>query len=205
MSTLPSEGVIKFKFNLKISKPLDESLYIKIEKWRVILYKMNFIGEYPEEKVGFGNLSQRIKSGENQFIITGTQTGKEPHLNGSKYTKVVKCDMSKMAIEAIGPIAPSSESITHYAIYHTAPQVNCIFHVHHNELWNFMLQNDFAHTSKDIEYGTKEMANAMKNCINNNKSGVFAMSGHEDGVISYGSTPEEAGKILLDTLKECRK
>ncbi len=204
MSTNQSEGVIKFKFNLKMSKEIDESYYLEIEKWRAILFKMRFIGEYPTQKVGYGNLSKRLVEKPEQFIISGTQTGKYPHLNGSQYTKVIKCDLRKMSLDALGPIAPSSESLTHFAIYHSCPQVNFIFHVHHSELWKYMLENQFDKTPENINYGTQEMADAAKACIKNKSQGIFVMAGHEDGIISYGKTAEEAGKILLDTLKSSK-
>lgn len=205
MANTPSEGVIKFKFNLKMSPAIEEKLYIKVEKWRAILFKMNLIGEYPSEKVGFGNLSQRISPGSSEFIITGTQTGKYPHLDGTQYTKVSKCDLNKMSLEAVGPIAPSSESSTHYAIYKNSPQVYTIFHVHHKDLWQYMLDNNYDQTPANIDYGTQEMADAAKICIGTKKQGIFVMAGHQDGIIAYGSNPEEAGKIILDTLKESRK
>ncbi|MFT6630559.1 MAG: ribulose-5-phosphate 4-epimerase/fuculose-1-phosphate aldolase [Bacteriovoracaceae bacterium] len=205
MATEPSEGVIKFKFNLKMSSKIEESLYIDLEKWRVILYKMNLIGEYPIEKVGFGNLSRKVHPHENQFIITGTQTGKFPNLSGSQYTKVTKCDLQKMSIDAVGPIAPSSESLTHYAIYETCPQVKAIFHVHHNELWNYMLAGEYKKTADNINYGTHEMAQEAQKCIGKNLKGIFVMAGHQDGIIAYGSSTEEAGKIILETLKESKK
>jgi hypothetical protein len=31
------------------------------------------------------------------------------------------------------------------------------------------------------------------------------MAGHQDGIIAYGSSTEEAGKIILETLKESKK
>lgn len=204
MTKIPSEGVIKFKYNLKLSSPLKESLYIDIEKWRAILFKMNLIGEYPTEEVGFGNISKRLETGSEEFIITGTQTGKHPHLTGGQYTHIKKCNLKKMSLDAIGPIAPSSESLTHYAIYSTCSQVNYIFHVHSKKLWNFMLDNDFLKTSKDIEYGTQEMALATKDCIEDKSSGIFAMEGHEDGIIAFATTAEAAGKVILDTVKQSR-
>ena len=203
MTNTPSEGVIKFKFTLKKSLPLEEKLFIDLEKWRALLYKMNFIGEYPIEKVGYGNLSKRLQAEE--FIITGTQTGHHANLDGFHYTHVSKCDLSKMLIEAKGPIAPSSESLTHYAIYSVCPEIKYIFHVHHNELWNFMLKNDYDKTSKDVDYGTQEMANEAKRVIGSKVCGIFAMEGHEDGIIAYGETAEQTGKIILDTLKEFKK
>lgn len=204
MASEPSEGVIKFKFNLKMASPIKENLFLDLEKWRAILFKMGLIGEYPIEKVGYGNLSKKISS-TNEFIITGTQTGKLAHLSGQEYTKVIKCDLNKMAIDAIGPIAPSSESLTHYAIYSSCPQINYVFHVHHKDLWNYMLKNGFDQTDKSVNYGTHEMAIEAQRCIGKKGSGIFAMAGHDEGIISYGKTAEEAGKIILDTLKESRK
>ena len=48
------------------------------------------------------------------------------------------------------------------------------------------------------------MAEAAKECIGKKESGIFAMAGHDEGIISYGSTVEEAGKIILETLKKSR-
>ena len=204
MTSTPTEGVIKFKYNLKLSRPLPESSYINIEKWRAILFKMNLIGEYQSEGVGFGNLSKRLISGSEEFIITGTQTGKHAHLNGSQYTHIKKCNLKKMSLEATGPIAPSSESLTHHAIYSTCPQVNYIFHVHGKDLWNYMLKNGYPKTPKDVDYGTQEMADASSKCIGHKDVGIFAMEGHEDGIIAYGKTAEATGKIILETVKQSR-
>lgn len=198
------EGVIKFQYTLKKSAALKEPDYIELEKWRTILFRMGLIGEYKIEKVGFGNLSKRV-SQNHQFVITGTQTGKYPNLNGSQYTKIVKCNLDKMTVEATGPIAPSSESLTHYAIYEQAPQINFVFHVHHTELWNYMIDNDMDSTPEHIDYGTKEMATFTSSLISGKKYGIFVMKGHQDGVISYAQSAEDAGKILLDTLKLAKK
>ena len=202
------EGVIKFKFNLKKSSPIEEKQFLELEKWRAILFKMNLIGEYPTEKIGYGNISRKIESaisGDIQFIISGTQTGRFAHLNGLHYTKVTKCNLQKMSIEAMGPIAPSSESLTHFAIYQSCPQINFIFHVHSKHLWNYMLENNYPKTSKDINYGTLEMAHAAKDLIKNQQAGILAMEGHDEGIIAYGSSSEQAGKFILDTLKNSRQ
>lgn len=205
MSSIPQEGVIKFKFNLKMASAIAESMFLKLEKWRAILYRMSFIGEYKSEGVGYGNLSCRITSGKDEFIITGTQTGKFPHLDGTQYTRVTKCDLNKMTVDAIGPIAPSSESLTHYAIYKSAPHINIIFHVHHKELWNYMLQNNYDRTPESINYGTNEMAESAKKLIGTKIKGIFVMAGHQDGIMAYGQNVEEVGQIILQILKESRK
>lgn len=204
MSSKPiDDGVIKFKFQLKKSLPIEEDLFIDIEKWRAILFRMSLIGEYLPEQIGYGNLSRRLNS-HHVFIITGTQTGKYSNLTGNQYTKVTKCDLNKMSIEASGPTAPSSESLTHYAIYQSSPHINYIFHIHSKELWDYMLANGHPKTDKSIKYGTKDMADAAKQCIQGKDSGVFVMEGHEEGIISYGRSAEEAGRAILDLIKELR-
>lgn len=205
MDSEPSEGVIKFKFTLKMTPAIEESLFLELEKWRVILFKLNFIGEYPTEKVGFGNTSRRVATGADSFIISGTQTGKFSNLKGHQYTRVTKCDLKKMSLEASGPIAPSSESLTHYSIYHSCPNINFIFHIHNSNLWNFMLNNAYPQTKKETPYGTFEMAQEVKSLIANKDQGIIAMAGHEDGIISFGRSSEEAGKIILETLKSSKQ
>ncbi|MBT4792987.1 MAG: class II aldolase/adducin family protein [Halobacteriovoraceae bacterium] len=204
MSNSAKEGIIKFKIQLKKASQIEQKLYLGIEKWRTILYKMNFIGECPTDKVGFGNISQRISPQSLNFVISGTQTGKFPLLDGSQYTKITECNLEKMFVSATGPIAPSSESLTHFAIYNSSPQINTIFHIHHQEFWQFLLENNFPKTSADIEYGTLAMAMATKNCIGNKSAGIFAMEGHQNGIIAYGETPEQAGRIILDIYKDSK-
>ena len=68
-----------------------------------------------------------------------------------------------------------------------------------------MIDKNMDSTSESISYGTIEMADEAKKCIGNKKSGVFVMKGHQDGIISYGTSIEEAGRIILDTFKQSRK
>src|SRR5690606_14986939 len=100
--------------SLKKTPALSADEYVDVEKWRAILFRMGLVGEYPNTTVGYGNLSKKISGSDNQFIITGSQTGRFPHLNGKQYTRVLKCSPDKATIEAQGPIAPSSEAMTHY-------------------------------------------------------------------------------------------
>ena len=48
------------------------------------------------------------------------------------------------------------------------------------------------------------MAVAAQKCIGTKQSGIFAMAGHEDGIIAYANQSQAAGKIILDTLKQSR-
>lgn len=200
MNSTRDEGVIKFKLTLKRAPAPEMNQVIALEKWRALFFKLNLIGEYPNEKIGFGNLSSRLT--KKSFIITGSQTGHLAHLQAHHYTKVIDCDLKKGIVSAEGLIPPSSESLTHYGIYEASPLIQHVFHVHHTELWQLMISGPYDFISEDIPYGTQEMANAAQTLIGNKTSGIFVMKGHDDGIISYGTSAEEAGKNILDLYRK---
>lgn len=182
------DGVIKFNFKLDKKDQLTNKVIQEIESYRKKLFKLNLIGEYKEVKIGFGNLSYRTKN--NEFIISATQTGKYPNLTLEQYTLVTNANLDEMKVEATGKIPPSSESLTHFAIYKSCPHINYIFHIHHKLLWEFMLKNKYIKTKKNINYGTNEMAIEAIRCIQNRTHGIFVMTGHEDGIIAYGESAQ---------------
>ncbi len=194
------EGVIKFKLTLKRAPAPEMNQVIALEKWRALFFKLGLIGEYPNEKIGFGNLSSRLI--KKSFIITGSQTGHLPHLQAHHYTKVIECDLKKGSVTAEGLIPPSSESLTHYGIYEANPNIQYVFHVHHALLWEKMQQGPFDFISGDIPYGTQEMAEAAQSLLADKTSGVFVMRGHDDGIVAYASTADEAGKLLLELYRK---
>jgi ribulose-5-phosphate 4-epimerase/fuculose-1-phosphate aldolase len=200
VNPIRDEGVIKFKLTLKRAPAPEMNQVIALEKWRALFFKLNLIGEYPIEKVGFGNLSSRLL--KNSFIITGSQTGHLPHLQAHHYTKVIECDMKKGVVSAEGLIPPSSESLTHFGIYEANPVINHVFHIHHEVMWKKMIESNYDAISEIIPYGTIEMAEATQQLIGSRTSGIFAMKGHDDGIVSYGTTSEEAGKIILDVYRK---
>jgi hypothetical protein len=196
------DGVIKFSYKLNFGTQNHQTDYLEIEKWRVIFYRMNFIGEYREAKIGFGNLSKRIASPKDSFLITGSQTGAMANLKLEHYCHVTDSNLEKNSVVAKGSIPPSSESLTHYAIYHSCPHINYVFHIHHEEFWNALIEEGTDSTPNHISYGTLEMAQEASKLIGNKQSGLFVMKGHQDGVVAYGTTAEETGKTLLDRFKK---
>ncbi len=200
MKTIRDEGVIKFKFTLKRAPAPEATQIINLEKWRALYFKLGLIGEYPEEKIGYGNLSCRLNS--KNFLITGSQTGHLAHLQAHHYTKVIDCDLKKGSVTAEGLIPPSSESLTHFGIYQANSNINAVFHVHHSELWKLMLNGNYDFISEDVAYGTMGMADAAAKLLESKSSGIFVMKGHEDGIVSYGASPEEAGKNILDVYRK---
>lgn len=193
------DGVIKYQRDFTKTEALKPDQYRPLECWRKKLYQLKLIGEYPSEKIGYGNLSMRLH--EHHFLITGTQTGKHPDLNGEHYTIVTGHDLKMNLIKASGPIDASSEALTHAAIYAHNQKIQAVFHVHEKLLWNAMLEHNLAHTQKDIPYGTVAMATAVNELIADDTCGVFAMAGHEDGIVSFGKNLDEAGELILELVK----
>ena len=151
------DGVIKYDNSLFKSTPsLDEIEYREIEIFRKKMFQLKLIGEYKKEQVGYGNISQRkdyryiYKSLKPQFIISGTQTGKFSNLNGDHYSRVVDYDTKTNAIVAHGPINASSEALTHAAIYECSSLIKCVIHIHHTQIWQGMIEQDYSSTHEDI-------------------------------------------------------
>lgn len=200
MNSNRDEGVIKFKLTLKRAPAPEMNQVIALEKWRALFFKLALVGEYPIDKIGYGNLSSRLA--KKTFIITGSQTGHLAHLQAHHYTKVIDCDLKKGSVTAEGLIPPSSESLTHYGIYEANPAIQYVFHVHHQKLWQLLKDGPYDSISDNIPYGTQEMAEAASTLLGNKSSGIFVMKGHEDGIISYGTTAEEAGKPILELYRK---
>jgi len=194
------EGVIKFKLTLKRAPAPEMNQVIALEKWRALFFKLSLIGEYPIDKIGYGNLSSRLA--KTSFLITGSQTGHLAHLQAHHYTKVIDCDLKKGSVTAEGLIPPSSESLTHYGIYQANPAIQYVFHVHHQKLWELLKSGPYDFINEDVAYGTQEMAEAASALLWNKTSGIFVMKGHEDGIISYGTTAEDAGRIILELYRK---
>jgi hypothetical protein len=199
------DGVIKYdRSNFTHCDPINSLEYSRLEEWRKVLYEHNLIGEYPDVKIGFGNMSMASNYNEfhntlhRQFIITGTQTGKYKDLDGRHYTRVLDYDIEKLKIQMMGPIEASSEALTHAAIYACNPDVQVIFHIHSALIWNGMIKNKCDYTEAYIPYGTVEMARATQKCVDKKSFGSFCMHGHEDGVVIYGRSLEEVGKLTMD-------
>ena len=65
-----------------------------------------------------------------------------------------------------------------------------------------MISEKMNSTPQDVSYGTQEMAIAVQNIIGNKESGIIVMKGHQDGVIAYGNSAEQAGRMVLNSINE---
>ena len=193
------EGVIKFNCQWTKSPPLDEAWIRGLNVWRDKLYCLGLIG-LNEDGIGYGNISIRFR--KNQFIISGSGTGKFKKLTGEHYALVTDYDVKKNAISSTGSIIASSESLTHAMIYEQASDVHAVIHVHHFKTWEKLL-NTLPATAENIEYGTPEMANEITRLFSEQKLSqhkIFAMAGHTGGIVSLGKDLGQAAEVLLNNL-----
>ena len=199
------EGVIKYQLE-HTEKPIVEKISLsEINAWRTIIFRLGLIGQDPEryDSLGFGNISQRLDSQSSQFIISSSQTGHIEHLSPEHYCLVVKADPRKNQIQSCGLYKPSSESLTHASIYAQDGNIQAVIHVHSPEIWNNTAALNLPHISADIPYGTVEMAIAVEQLFQSGdlqRTSLFTMLGHEDGVVSFGVNMQEAAWELIKCL-----
>ena len=190
------EGVIKFQCDWTEAAAVDDAVIKKLNLWRDRLHAAGLVG-MTDDGIGYGNISRRLD--ETSFIISGSGTGALSKLSAAHYATVTGYHLEQNKVTAKGPLMPSSESLTHAAIYSQAKQVQAVFHVHHHDLWHQLLHSTPS-TAPDVPYGTPQMAKEVMRLISESNTRLFAMAGHEDGIIAFGETEEEAGKLLMDAV-----
>jgi L-ribulose-5-phosphate 4-epimerase len=195
------EGVVKFNCQWTKSAPLDEAWIRDLNVWRSKLYQLGLIG-LNEAGIGYGNISIRFRN--NQFIISGSGTGKFKKLTEEHYALVTDYHVEKNSISSTGSIIASSESLTHAMIYEHASDVQAVMHVHHFKTWKKLL-NTLPATSENVEYGTPEMAKEIARLFNEQKLSqhkIFAMAGHYEGIVTFGKSLEQAAELLLNEFSD---
>lgn len=201
------EGIIKFALEFRPAPPLPAAALRETNAWRRILYLLHLTGRDPAryDGLGYGNLSQRLEPfdappAQRRFVISGTQTGGLADLGAEHYTTVLEAYPDENRLVAEGPLRPSSESLTHAALYALDASLRFVMHAHSPEIWRHAAALGLPLTDPAAAYGTPEMASETKRLFHDEKvraGGIFVMGGHEDGVVAFGRTAEEAGTVLL--------
>jgi L-ribulose-5-phosphate 4-epimerase len=153
--------------------------------------------------VGFGNLSVR-DGATNNFYITGSATGGKTELTLADCARVVAYDFGKNWLRYEGSSIPSSESLTHAAVYESDSTAGSVIHCHDSTLWTALL-NHAPTSSKAVEYGTPAMASEVARLfkitdVQSRK--ILVMAGHEGGIVAFGKDLEEAFAVLMRERRE---
>jgi hypothetical protein len=196
-----TEGVIQFQLDFTPAPPLPAADLAELNAWRGLLYRLGLTGRDPDRYGGlaYGNVSLRLDA--HRFVVSGTQTGGLAELGAEHYSVVTRIDLEYNRLWAEGPIPPSSEALTHGAVYQSST-ARCVLHVHSPELWQFAADLSIPVTPADIGYGTPAMAEAVGRLAQGADSRVIAMGGHQDGLIAFAPTLDQAALPLIRLLAE---
>ena len=193
------DGVIKYSIeHQNASAPLFSG-YEQLEALRTRLFTLGLIGE--KDGIGYGNLSMRHERSKS-FFITATQTGRKYTLSREYYTYISDYDFSTFKVISQGTHKPSSEALSHAMIYAIDERITTVIHIHSLALWKFMkAKNNLATTAG---YGTAEMVEEIAGLYTNldpMMNNTFVMKGHEEGIITFGRSVEEA-ELALYTIMQ---
>ena len=169
----------------------------ELNAYRRKLLEQRLIG-VDSNGVGFGNLSVR-DGWTASFYITGSATGGLPDLALTDCVRVVASDFARNWLRYEASAIPSSESLTHAAIYESDPSTSTVIHCHDSNLWATLL-DDAPTTSKAVAYGTPEMAYEIMRLFketNARSRKILVMAGHEGGIVAFGKNLEQAFDVLM--------
>ena len=169
----------------------------ELNAYRRKLLKQRLIG-VDSNGVGFGNLS--VRDGvSGKFYVTGSATGGLSELTPTDCVRVVAYDFGKNWLRYEGAAIPSSESLTHAAIYECDSSTSAVIHCHDSDLWA-TLPDRAPTTSRAVAYGTPAMAYEIirlfkESDVRSRK--IFAMAGHHAGIVTFGKNLEDAFDVLM--------
>ncbi len=206
MTQSSREGVIKFQLDFQKGPSPSAVQLHELNAWRTIFKKLGLVGQDPEryDGYGFGNLSRRLSDQDGTaFLISGTQTGHLQKLLPEHYATVHQCNPAANQLESSGQIQPSSEALSHGILYQSNPEILWVMHLHSPEIFNRCGQLNLPCTDPAADYGTPEMAAEIQRVasVHNQSTPVLlVMTGHQDGILAYGSTVAETGNLVVETL-----
>lgn len=194
------EGVIQFNLSHQATEAVQYAELAGLIAWQECMHTLGLIGQDPAryEGLAYGNISHRL--GDKEFLISGTQTGGTVPLTAAHFAHIEHCDVNNNYVQSRGPIKPSSECMSHAAIYANNPASMAVIHVHSPAIWQHYERLGLASTAATIDYGTPEMAHAIADCIQQAgqpSHACIAMLGHEDGIICFANKLDDAGQHLL--------
>ena len=196
------EGYVKYRSHWQEAPAQKAPEATLLVRWRRPLYDAGLIGVLEDSGIGYGNISHRIGDTD-RFLISGTQTGHLDALTEAHFAEVVDYDLEANSVTARGPVAPSSEAMTHAAIYQLDHSIRAVVHVHHHEMW-LRFRDVLPTTDAEVRYGTPDMAHEFRRLYAKTdfaSRGLAVMAGHEDGIVGIGVSMQEATERIITLLR----
>jgi L-ribulose-5-phosphate 4-epimerase len=193
-----NEGVVKYAFEHARRPQAAFPDLAGLLAWRAQLFSRRLIGA-DSEGFGYGNLSARYFTSP-RFLISGSQTSGLERVDRRHFAEVTVVDLDRNFLRCVGETQASSEALTHAALYAADPEIRGVVHVHSRPIWA-RHRHRLPTTRDDVEYGTPQMAHEVIRLHRRGPAGhrgVIIMGGHQDGVITYGVSLDEAVQAVLD-------
>ena len=208
---MEQEGVVKYQLSFHRSgiKIAPEDLErLNEARARLIIEKLLGQDYLRYGGLGFGNISIRDPKLRSSFLISGTQTGLLPHLHADAISCVTGFDIQHNQLVAHGKCEPSSEAMTHGVLYRSAASVDAVVHVHSPDIWYHCDALGLPSTRASIPYGTPTMAHAVEaigyKAALDDLPLVFAMKGHQDGIVAAGRDLPSCLDALLNLKRQAQ-
>jgi L-ribulose-5-phosphate 4-epimerase len=207
-----TEGVIQFQCEHRFESlpSFIDPLWHTLRTWRARLAELGVVGADPQryDGYGFGNLSARVEDladkSPRAFLVTGTQTSGRGDLTRDDVCLVTEYDYTRNWVRSVGMVKPSSESMTHAALYDCRADLRFVFHGHSPFLWRNAAAFGIPTTALDVGYGTVAMAREVQRLCRDdaaNRGCILAMGGHEDGILTFGVSAEHTGQLWYEHLQ----
>src|SRR5438046_6126789 len=164
----------------------------ELNAYRRKLCELQLIG-MDSNAIGFGNLSTREDATRN-FYITGSATGGKSELTSADCVRVVAYDFERNWLRYEGSAIPSSESLTHAAVYESDTKAGAVIHGHDLKLWAVLL-DQIPTSSNSVRSGTREMAHEVMRLFrvtDIHRSRIIVLVGHAGVISSFVKNIEEA-------------
>jgi ribulose-5-phosphate 4-epimerase/fuculose-1-phosphate aldolase len=190
-------GAVKFQAERSVAALEPFPGLAELNNYRTKLRQLGLLG-VDATGIGFGNISMRDGT-STRFHITASGSGAKTELTLSDCARVVACDLTRNWLRFEGAAMASSESLTHAALYEADDSIGAIMHGHSLSLWKTLLTEGLM-TPAAVEYGTPAMAHAVRSLLEETKvreKKAFAMAGHAEGVIIFGTDLLDAYAVLL--------
>jgi hypothetical protein len=211
------EGVIKFEVahtRARLDRGYSDRA-AELAGWRQLMVDTGVLGQAPGRYggAGFGNASARVGPpssplGRRAMLITGSQTGRCAELTLADFCLVERYDPRANRVVSRGLIEPSSEAMTHGALYDLGPHIRAVLHGHAPILWRRARELGVPETRPEVAYGTPDMAREVARLYRESplaERQILAMAGHPDGVIAFGRSVDEAGQVLMTYLARAHR
>jgi L-ribulose-5-phosphate 4-epimerase len=202
-ATAEKDGVLKFSVSRQQAAPANPR-WMELDATRKLLWQQGLIGHDPALNVGYGNISLRLPGGH--FLISASQTGHKAQLLAEDYVEVDGWDFASNSVTCRGTGLPSSEALSHAALYNH-PGVAAVIHVHHRVLWQQLIIAGVMSTAADIPYGSEALYRAFLSLVAGGPAAcqlplLLVTKGHESGIFVAAASLQAAHQILLE---HCRR